>query len=109
MARPRRSTALDELHRSEPAGLVVQLIDDGEFAVLAWPIEPVAIDSLSAAERDVLGRILLGASNAAIAAARGSSPRTVANQVAALLRKLGAVSRFDLIRRYGDGAHRAKT
>lgn len=84
----------------KPEGLSVDLIDD-EYAVFAWDAEPVQQVSLTAAERDVLGQITAGASNEQIARARKSSVRTVANQVAALLRKLGADSRFDLIRRFG--------
>ena len=42
----------------------------------------------------------LGDSNAAIAQARNTSERTVANQLAALLRKTASKSRFDLIRRF---------
>jgi DNA-binding NarL/FixJ family response regulator len=84
----------------KPEGLSVDLIDD-DYAVFAWDAEPVQEATLTAAERDVLGQIVSGASNEQIARARKSSVRTVANQVAALLRKLGADSRFDLIRRYG--------
>ncbi len=48
---------------------------------------------LTAAERDVLGLIRLGWTNKAIAEARGRSERTIANQVAALLRKMEQPSR----------------
>lgn len=41
--------------------------------------------------------LLDGQSNAEIAARRGRSARTVANQVAAVLRKLGVSSRIELI------------
>lgn len=53
---------------------------------------------LTAAESDVLARIACGASNARIAADRGVSVRTVANQVAHLFKKLGASSRYELMR-----------
>jgi DNA-binding NarL/FixJ family response regulator len=49
--------------------------------------------ALTAAERDVLTLVRLGWTNATIARARGRSQRTVANQVSALLGKLGAPSR----------------
>lgn len=104
----RRRPPLAELAPS-PSGLAVDVIDDGEFAVLSWPIEGLAVDRLSRAEREVLAQVLRGASNAEIARARGSAVRTVANQVAAVLHKLGVASRFDLIRRFGDGARGAKT
>lgn len=63
------------------------------------PAAPVP-DDLSAAERDVLDRVVRGDSNAVIARARKTSARTVANQVASLLRKTGASSRYELIRRF---------
>ncbi len=60
---------------------------------------PKKQSTLSAAESDVLELVLRGASNAEIAKARGRSVRTVANQVASLLRKLGVESRFALMSR----------
>ncbi|MFT3926878.1 MAG: LuxR C-terminal-related transcriptional regulator [Myxococcales bacterium] len=52
---------------------------------------------LTDAESSVLELVQLGLSNEAIAKARKSSPRTVANQVASLLRKLGASNRRALV------------
>ena len=46
-------------------------------------------------------RVVRGESNRTIATARNTSVRTIANQVASLLRKTGATSRYDLIRRFG--------
>ena len=68
-----------------------------------WSIDEPAL-GLTPAERAILEHVVTGASNADIVRARGASLRTVANQVASLLRKAGARSRFDLIRRYG-GSH----
>ena len=51
---------------------------------------------LTGAERDVALAITRGLSNAEIGAQRGVSTRTVANQVAALLRKCGVSSRVEL-------------
>jgi DNA-binding CsgD family transcriptional regulator len=48
---------------------------------------------LSAAEREVLAHVLEGKSNAAIARTRGRSVRTIANQVASILRKTRSPSR----------------
>jgi DNA-binding NarL/FixJ family response regulator len=71
-------------------------IDGEELAVFSFPLPPPALpSSLSEAERDVAIAVLEGLSNADIAAARGTSPRTVANQVASLLRKLGVRSRTE--------------
>lgn len=98
-------TAAEERSRSGvglPPGLTVDRLDvDGqEFAVFSWCVEDHS-PSLTPAERETLALLLTGASNAAIAASRGVSTRTVANQVASLLRKHGAGSRYDLIRRFG--------
>lgn len=51
---------------------------------------------LTGAERDVVRGVLAGWSNARIARERNSSPRTVANQLAAIYRKLGISSRREL-------------
>jgi DNA-binding NarL/FixJ family response regulator len=51
---------------------------------------------LTPAERDVLEGLTCGLSNREIADRRRSSLRTVANQVAALLKKHGASSRLEL-------------
>src|SRR5437868_11224901 len=102
-----RANPLGEIERQAPTGLSVDLIDE-EFAVFAWDVETHdAARDLTPAERDVLARVVAGASNAEIAKARGTSIRTVANQIASLLRKLGASSRFDLTRRFN--AYRPKT
>jgi DNA-binding NarL/FixJ family response regulator len=53
---------------------------------------------LTPSERAVLRALLAGATNGQIAARRGVSPRTVANQVAALFRKVRVHSRLDLAR-----------
>lgn len=53
------------------------------------------VTELTAAEREVLERLAGGASNAAIAAARGSSVKTVTHQVESVFRKLGVQSRTE--------------
>ena len=89
-----------------PAGLIVErtLAGGDELLVFSWSTVAKAPPSLSAAEREVLARLVRGESNAAIARGRKTSVRTVANQVASVLRKTGAASRFELIRRFA-GAH----
>lgn len=62
-----------------------------------------SLDDLSPSERAVLAHVVRGASNAMIARARGTSLRTIANQVGSVLRKTGARSRLDLIRWYRNG------
>ena len=83
-----------------PTNLVAERIDD-ELVVFSWDIAEPPPPQLTSAERDVLARVVRGESNQAIASARKTSVRTIANQVASLLRKCSAASRFDLIRRYG--------
>jgi len=53
--------------------------------------------ALTEAERQVLALLLEGHSNAEIATTRSTSERTVANQVAAIFRKLHVSSRCELV------------
>lgn len=73
---------------------------DGAIAVISAPTRhPRLRDQLTDAERAIVARIAAGDSNRAIAAARGTSSRTVANQIAAIFAKLGVASRAELIAR----------
>ena len=65
------------------------------FRIAEAPLPTV----LTRAEREVVHGVLAGKSNAAIAAARGASPHTVANQLAKIYRKLRVGSRWELITR----------
>jgi DNA-binding NarL/FixJ family response regulator len=56
-------------------------------------------ETLSSAERSVAQELVRGKNNGQIAAARGTSVRTVANQVHAILRKTGAGSRAEIVAR----------
>jgi DNA-binding CsgD family transcriptional regulator len=56
-----------------------------------------ALAGLTPAERDVVACIVSGKRAAVIAHERGSSPRTVANQIAAVHAKLGVSSRRELL------------
>lgn len=82
-------------------GGVIELTldDDTKIHVLASAAKrsrlPVA-EVLSAAELEVAKLAAAGHTNAAIASRRSSSERTVANQMAAVLRKLGLRSRVEL-------------
>jgi DNA-binding NarL/FixJ family response regulator len=88
-----------------PQALKVSSLDeDLEFVLVEWQVDPATEEALTTAERDVLEAIARGDSNATIATSRGTSARTVANQVATLLKKLNAGSRYELIRRFG-GRH----
>lgn len=87
---------------TQPIGLVVEVVEE-DLAIFTWDVARPATATLTDAERDVLERVVAGASNASIARARRTSIRTVANQVASLLNKLGAASRYELIQRYANG------
>jgi len=61
--------------------------------VVSQSLRPAPNGILTSAQLDVARAIARGASNAEIARRRGTSVRTVANQVASILRRLGATSR----------------
>jgi DNA-binding CsgD family transcriptional regulator len=71
-----------------------------EYAIVAAPL-PALLERLTTAERDVVFLALLGHSNAEIAHERGTTLRTVANQLARAYRKLGVRSRSDLVTKLG--------
>jgi DNA-binding NarL/FixJ family response regulator len=69
-----------------------------EVAVFSFPLpRPVLPRSLTMAERAVAEALLEGLSNFEIATARQTSVRTVANQVASILRRLGVRSRSEAV------------
>lgn len=70
-----------------------------DFVIFVWESEQATSSALAPGEREVLRLLLAGLSNTQIANARGTSARTIANQVASLLKKLGARSRYELIGR----------
>jgi DNA-binding NarL/FixJ family response regulator len=73
-------------------------VGDHEFVVLSFDLPEVPLPAqLTAAERAVATALLNGLRNAEIARARGTSVRTVATQVAAIFRKLGVMSRAELV------------
>jgi len=76
-------------------GLVLEGVD---LVVLSVDARPHGFPAtLSNAEREIAAALLEGASYAAIAARRGSAARTVANQVAAIFRKIGVRTRAELV------------
>ncbi|NOU26417.1 MAG: response regulator transcription factor [Polyangiaceae bacterium] len=77
-----------------------------EYVVFAWP-EPMELpEDLPPGLRDVAASIVRGESNREIAERRGTSERTVANQVVALLRRFGASSRTDFVAAIANEAKR---
>lgn len=72
------------------------------YVVISVPLAVQLPASLTPAEREVVSLLITGASNAAIARARGVSVRTVANQVAGILKKLKVGSRTALIAHFAS-------
>ncbi len=68
------------------------------YVVVSLPLSPF-LEPLSPAERETAAGLLRGLGNAEIAAARQVSVRTVANQVASILRKLQVGTRVEAIAR----------
>jgi DNA-binding NarL/FixJ family response regulator len=70
---------------------------EDRYVVISLPLEEDALDDLTDAERSIVELVIAGLSNADIAKARAVSERTVANQMAAVLKKTGTRSRYELI------------
>ena len=79
-----------------------------EYAVVTFGCQvgprssALGVEVLTSSERTVVNLVLRGWSNARIAAARGTSARTVANQLSAAYRKLRVKSRRELLARDGQ-------
>jgi len=87
-----------------------RLVGDARRCWLFLPVEALGLDArLTQAERQVAAGVLDGRTNAAIAMARRTSCRTVANQLAAIYRKLGVSSRWELAARIGRTSTAAQT
>lgn len=84
-----------------PPNLSCRVLRSGETEVVLLSFTPGERSGLTTAERDVALAVARGLSNAKIAAERQASPRTIANQVAAIMRKLGVSSRAELVARFG--------
>jgi DNA-binding CsgD family transcriptional regulator len=72
----------------------------GDYLVLSYALGRYrAPDGLTVAERAVVDAVASGATNAEIARLRGTSARTIANQLASVFRKLGVGTRHELVLR----------
>lgn len=75
-------------------------LGDEEYLVLSYPAPQHGLPkTLTATEREVARGLLGGLTNNQIARERGVAVRTVANQVAAVLKKTGVSSRIELVRK----------
>lgn len=70
-------------------------LDEQEYVMVSVALRDQA-EPLSAAEREIAAMVVDGMSNREIAAARGKSVRTIANQLASAFRKLSVGSRREL-------------
>lgn len=105
MARGRRSDASED-GRSTPRDVRVSelALGDAELVVLSYATsEGAVLDSLTQAEREVATAAAAGMSTATIARLRGTSTRTVSNQLASIFAKLAVSSRAELARRVAGG------
>jgi DNA-binding NarL/FixJ family response regulator len=76
-------------------------VADEELVVVSLPVgQP--IEQLTRAEAEVANDAIAGLSNTAIARRRRRSPRTIANQLGAIYRKLGVASRAELAAKLFD-------
>ncbi|MCK6552168.1 LuxR C-terminal-related transcriptional regulator [Myxococcota bacterium] len=84
--------------RAAPELRVSRLDADGEaLLVITYPLDAViARAELTPAERAIVEALLAAKATAEIAAERGRSERTIANQIASIYRKLGVGSRAEL-------------
>lgn len=73
---------------------------DGEMSIP----ELGDVEGLTPTEISIVSLVVRGQANVAIAEARGTSPRTIANQLTVIYRKLGVRSRRELCARIGETA-----
>jgi DNA-binding CsgD family transcriptional regulator len=84
-------------------------VGDSEVAVVSFPFTEVAPDvELTPALRAVLRLVMAGKSNGEIASERGTSYRTVANQVRSLFIAFGVNSRGELVAKLARSLPRAR-
>ncbi len=97
----RRSDLLAFAHVEEALHAEVAVAGE-RIDVLALPggVRGPLADKLTEAERAVAAGLVEGKSNLEIARARGTSPRTVANQIRGIFEKLGVRGRSELVRAF---------
>ena len=97
--------AKTDLHNSDGVRAWTLELSGETFAVVRTPVRGHELaPQLTSAELDIVRGLVRGERNRAIAIRRGTSERTVANQIAALYAKLGVMSRTELLVRLRDHA-----
>jgi DNA-binding CsgD family transcriptional regulator len=95
----RRQNLPDELPAPRGLEAYTVKIDDEELLVLGFELPHFkAPAGLTKAEEEVVRAVAAGMKNAEIAKQRGTSQRTVANQLVSIYAKLGIKSRAHLVR-----------
>jgi DNA-binding NarL/FixJ family response regulator len=84
------------LPKGAPPSLVAYELGPGRILFVHDLATASKVDGLGAAEQEVLTLLLRGYANRTIAETRGTSQRTVENQVRCIFRKLGVQSRAEL-------------
>ena len=84
---------------SAPLRPKTRIVRHGDLELLVVDLSPLRPlpATLTRSEREVVTEMIEGASNAEIAKSRGTSMRTVANQLKSAYRKLGVFSRAELV------------
>lgn len=87
----------DEVELPPDVRASVVELRSGRYLLLSFtPGEDLPRHGLTESERFIALALLRGCTNDEIARLRGTSPRTVANQVASIFRKLGVHSRAEM-------------
>lgn len=87
---------------ADPSRIIRFRFGVGEFSQAAFPQLPVRPPMrLTPGERQVIAMLLQRKTDAQIARTRGTSVRTVLNQLSSILRKVEVGSREELLRRLG--------
>lgn len=97
----------DGLALPAPRGLAAHTFEAGnhEFLVLSFDLATIVPPSgLTRSESDVVRAVAEGLSTAEIATRRGTSRRTVTNQLSSVFSKLGVSSRAELVLKCARGA-----
>jgi DNA-binding NarL/FixJ family response regulator len=97
----RRVGVVDTVALAGIKGALFETIEDPttgiDLAIARLSVVATGVPALSDAERGVMTGILDGKRVAAIAHERGTSPRTVANQISSIYKKLGVSSRREIL------------
>ena len=90
------------LPEAPPPSVVAYELHPGQVLFVHDLPTAAKVPGLGEVEQEILELLLRGHDNRSIAERRGTSPRTVANQIASIFRKLGVRSRAELMAKLLD-------